>query len=129
MSEKSIEQYDPSKVMNLVKDRIKATFVSLIPDVEWEKMVNKEVDDYFKRKEDGYRRNSPSDFECDVRNVLRKRVEEVTKEIIEKEYTTSGYNLEINENIKKIIAENASQIFENIIGNMFQNAINNMRNH
>lgn len=38
-----IEKFDPSKLMDGVRDRIKATFVSLIPDDAWEKMVEKEI--------------------------------------------------------------------------------------
>ena len=38
-----IEKFDPSKLMDGVKDRIKSTFVSLIPDDAWEKMVEKEI--------------------------------------------------------------------------------------
>lgn len=38
-----IEKFDPSKLMEGVKDRIKATFVSLIPDEAWEQMLEKEI--------------------------------------------------------------------------------------
>lgn len=38
-----IEKFDPSKLMDGVKDRIKATFVSLIPDEAWEQMLEKEI--------------------------------------------------------------------------------------
>lgn len=38
-----IEKFDPSKLMDGVKERIKATFVSLIPDEMWEKMLEKEI--------------------------------------------------------------------------------------
>lgn len=38
-----IEKFDPSKLMDGVKDRIKATFVSLIPDEMWSQMVEKEI--------------------------------------------------------------------------------------
>ena len=38
-----IENFDPSKLMDGIKDRIKSTFVSLIPDDAWEKMVEKEI--------------------------------------------------------------------------------------
>ncbi len=38
-----IEKFDPSKLMDGVKDRIKSTFVSLIPDGAWEAMVEKEI--------------------------------------------------------------------------------------
>lgn len=38
-----IEKFDPSKLMEGVKDRIKATFVSLIPDEAWDQMLEKEI--------------------------------------------------------------------------------------
>ena len=38
-----IEKFDPSRLMDGVRDRIKATFVSLIPDDAWDKMVEKEL--------------------------------------------------------------------------------------
>lgn len=41
--ENQIEKFDPSKLMDGVKDRIKATFVSLIPDDAWNSMVEKEI--------------------------------------------------------------------------------------
>ena len=44
---KEIEKFDPSTLMQGVKDRIKATFVSLIPDTKWEEMVEAEVDAFF----------------------------------------------------------------------------------
>lgn len=41
--ENTVEKFDPSKLMEGVKDRIKATFVSLIPDDAWEQMLEKEI--------------------------------------------------------------------------------------
>ena len=41
--ENQIEKFDPSKLMDGVRDRIKATFVSLIPDDAWNSMVEKEL--------------------------------------------------------------------------------------
>ena len=41
--EDQIEKFDPSKLVDGVKDRIKATFVSLIPDDAWNSMVEKEL--------------------------------------------------------------------------------------
>ena len=41
--EQQIEKFDPSKLMDGVKDRIKSTFVSLIPDDMWNSMVEKEI--------------------------------------------------------------------------------------
>lgn len=38
MSE-SLEKYDPSKIMDVVRDRIKAEFVTMIPDEAWSEIV------------------------------------------------------------------------------------------
>lgn len=61
-----VEKFDPSRLMEGVKDRIKSTFVSLIPDEIWNQMVEKEIYifttgkiiprheiDYSQRDEDG----------------------------------------------------------------------------
>lgn len=42
-----LEKFDPSTLMQGVKDRIKATFVSLIPDPQWDQIVQKEIDAFF----------------------------------------------------------------------------------
>lgn len=41
-----VQKFDPATLMQGVKDRIKATFVSLIPEEQWEEMVKKEVDKF-----------------------------------------------------------------------------------
>ena len=38
-----IEKFDPAKLMDGVRDRIKATFVGMIPDQIWDKMVEREI--------------------------------------------------------------------------------------
>lgn len=50
----AIEKFDPSKLMDGVRDRIKATFVSMIPDAQWEQLVKAECDKFF-NLEDTYR--------------------------------------------------------------------------
>lgn len=48
-----IEKFDPSKLMEGVKDRIKATFVSMIPDDRWEELVKQVVDGFFTARPGG----------------------------------------------------------------------------
>jgi len=49
--ENGVEKFDPNTLMQGVKDRIKATFVSLIPDGKWDEMVQKEIDAFFNSEE------------------------------------------------------------------------------
>ena len=46
--ENQVEKFDPSRLMEGVKDRVKATFVSLIPDTEWEEMIKKEINTFLR---------------------------------------------------------------------------------
>lgn len=50
--ESQLEKFDPSTLMQGVKDRIKSTFVSLIPDAQWDSMVQKEIDSFFDDESD-----------------------------------------------------------------------------
>jgi hypothetical protein len=50
MADQLPQAFDPSKLMEGVRDRIKATFVSLMPDGVWEGMVKTEVDKFFKEE-------------------------------------------------------------------------------
>lgn len=43
MEQNQVEKFDPAKLMDGVKDRIKSTFVSLIPDDMWAQMIEKEI--------------------------------------------------------------------------------------
>jgi len=47
-----VQKFDPSTLMQGVKDRIKATFVSLVPDDQWDQMVQKEIDAFFNVEQD-----------------------------------------------------------------------------
>src|SRR5271156_2508268 len=46
-----ITKFDPATLMQGVRDRIKATFVSLIPEEQWESLVQKEVEAFFAVKQ------------------------------------------------------------------------------
>lgn len=41
--ENQIQKFDPSTLMQGVKDRIKSEFVALIPDEQWKQMIENEA--------------------------------------------------------------------------------------
>lgn len=45
-----VAKFDQASLMQNVRERIKATFVGLIPDEEWEALVRKEVDAFLNEK-------------------------------------------------------------------------------
>lgn len=154
MSEQ-IEKFDPSTLMQGVKDRIKATFVSLIPDAQWEIMVQKEIDAFFnetqkiifsERKKDvegRYHTENYATVEIQM-TPFRQMVWELCAEktiVLLKEKITNEYfnNLweptpeQLNENLKKIIVEAAPlatlKFFESMMFKMTTSLQNAIREH
>jgi len=127
-----IEKFDPSTLMQGIKDRIKATFVSLIPDDQWEQMVKTEIHKYFEKKgEAGYRRNEATEFEIMVRHTLD---EECRKRIItylsspefDVTWNNTGYPV-CTETMKKMLIDNSGDILANMMGGMFASMLQNFK--
>jgi hypothetical protein len=126
-----IQKFDPSTLMQGVKDRIKATFISLIPDDQWDQMVQKEIDLFFQPKE---RRNSIeriSDFSDLVQKEL---LEECKKRLItylaSEEFNAVWKNngqSATSEAVKKMIVENSGEIMMSAFGGMFTHMLHNFR--
>lgn len=139
----NVEKFDPSTLMQGVKDRIKATFVSLIPDGQWENMVQKEIDAFFElskvkvsksttittgsygssteRREINSEETLSSPFRELVWEHCAVLTKEILKEKIDKEYFTNHWTnnqLEVTDKMKDVIAEAApiaaAKFFENI---------------
>ena len=127
-----IEKFDPSTLMEGVRNRIKATFVSLIPDAQWEQMVNTEIEKFFKVEDrwESDNRTSKSPFTKIVREELDALARTKCKDMLEK-YTSaawSGNEPVLNAELKKLLEENAQTIFVEMFRGMFQSAVNDMRN-
>ncbi len=123
MAEEKVEKFDPSKLMDGVKDRIKATFVSLIPDDQWQIMIEKEVDHFFKYQRDsnvGYSRFQPTEFSALCQTLI---LEECKKQIAAyldgPEFKTVWNNnglATVAPAVEKIIIENAGEVLVTMIG-------------
>jgi hypothetical protein len=127
-----IEKFDPSKLMQGVKDRIKSTFVSLIPDDKWDELVKAEIDAWFKKSTYNNRYNQEvSSFQIVVEQTLNELAKEKVTDVL-REYTNTQWKDGkpiINEELKKIITENADKIFAQVIGQMVQNMLTNVRQY
>lgn len=151
-----IEKFDPSKLMQGVKDRIKATFVSLIPDEQWDQMVKKEIDAFFDpsttyAKEvitnsysSGYGSNNyntkimvtgdASVFRAIVFQLCIEKTCDIIKNQLTDTYFKEVYNLEnLDEGLKKVIQEAAPLAavkFMDSMAHMYANQLrNDIQNH
>jgi hypothetical protein len=129
-----LEKFDPSKLMNGVRDRIKATFVSLIPDAQWEQLVQAEADKFFKpfveRPYHDRTKELFSDFQLVCLSVMQEIGKEKMKEYLAKYENNiwSGNEVKVNDHLKQLLTEHASDILAGLIGHRVQQVVNDMKN-
>lgn len=132
-----IEPYNPQAIMQGVKDRIKATFVNLIPDEQWEEMVKKEVDDFFlatKTTEEnswGNKYQKHSTFgkmvEYELQAECKKRLMDyLASPDFEQKWENNGQVI-MSETVKNMVIENSGAIIANFFGNMLSTAFSSLR--
>ena len=129
--ENAVEKFDPSKLMDGVKDRIKSTFISLIPDGQWEQMVKNEIDDFInKRKKSPWSQETESKFSILVHETIAMILKDKIKKQLE-EFIGNRYDEKITPALDKLIKENAESLISGMMGNMLRNAISlmNQQNH
>lgn len=123
-----VTKFDATEALKSVKEKIKDSFVSLIPDEQWNEMVKKEVDTYFQVKDEGYgERGRSSNFTREVHTCLQEEVR-----VRVKEYLQENFNNVWNENgvpvcnakIEEMITKNAGKILSDMIGGSIQIALN-----
>ena len=120
-----IKTFDATEALKSVKERIKDSFVSLIPEAQWNEMVKKEVD---KQEERYINTNYSSNFTKDVHSVLQEEVKERIKEYLAANFSDIWYDNGIpicNSKVEEMITKNAGKILTDLIGGTIQMAIQN----
>ncbi len=125
-----VEKFDPSTLMQGVKDRIKATFVSMIPDVQWEQIVGAEVDSFLKKSDTSYNHNR--DYKSPLDVLIRQELNEWAKGKFAEYLQSEGMKTTWDENgkpvaseaVKKMILENSGQMLLSLFGGLFQTMMN-----
>ena len=122
-----IKKFDVNEAMKSVREKIKDSFVSLIPDDQWNEMVKKEIDEYFKSREEGYgNRGYASSFTKDVHFVLESEVKGRVKKYLDVNFNSvwdsNGYPI-CNAKIEEFISNNAGRVLADMIGSTIQMAL------
>jgi hypothetical protein len=125
--ENEIKKFDVNEAMKNVKDKIKDAFVTLIPDEQWNEMVKKEIDSYFKQTEARYdNRQYVSDFTRDVHSVLQQEVKNRVKTYLNDNFNATWYDNGVpvcNAKVEEMITKNAGKILSDMIGGTIQMAL------
>lgn len=134
--ETQMEKFDPSKLMDGVRDRIKSTFISLIPDDQWDKLVQAEIHRFFNAPSEERRNYNGRSTLTHFQEICDAELEKFAREKIAKFFTQYAnhdstyfgevYIPNINEHLKKLLEEAAPKLFVSAMGSMFQNVVNSM---
>lgn len=150
-----IQKFDPSTLMQGVKDRIKATFVSLIPDEQWEIMVEKEINTFFNLEQtitfseikkyptNGFHQENYSQkviqqtpFRSLIYEMLYEKSIEVIKKKLKDEWFGNAWPIteeNMSEKLKAVVKEAAPvamlRFFESIVFTSMNNLRNEIQNH
>lgn len=118
--------------MQGVKDRIKSTFVSLIPEEQWKEMIEKEVGKFFREYElRQYDTRYVSDFSVLVNSLLKEEAEKRMKEYLgspefQTVWTDNGPRI-ISQAIREMMIENSGLILCNMYQEMFTSMLHRFR--
>lgn len=145
--ENQVEKFDPSKLMDGVKDRIKTTFVSLIPDSQWETMCDAEMKKFFEPTWTGWDKKdrNPSEFEKIVTELMKEQCRKYLKELlakpeysIEQTWTSPSFSVDgsggamkttlsdhLDAMIKEKMPEMMQAMFSSVMADAFYQFFNN----
>lgn len=124
-----VQKFDPSLLMQGVRDRVKATFVSLIPEDHWQNLCEKEVKAFFEVKSQNSSYSNFSDFSKICQEVLKEISELKVREFL-LQYHSDNWengNVKLNDKFRELLINNANEVLMSAFGNMFQSVIYNMR--
>jgi len=126
--ENEVKKFDAADAMLSVKEKIKDAFVSLIPDEQWNEMVQKEIKSYFEVKEERYdNRMYASDFTRTVHSELTSEVKVRVKTYLQENFNNVWYDNGVpicNAKVEEMITKNAGKILSDMIGGSISMALN-----
>lgn len=122
----NIDKFNPQSLADTVKDRLKATFISLIPEEQWDQLVSNEIEVFFEKKEDAYSTNRTSSTK--FQQLIQKELENYSIERLKEYFASDQFRVAYDEKgepvmseaINKLIAENSGQMLMNLFHNAIQ---------
>lgn len=125
--ENETKKFDPADAMLSVKEKIKDSFVSLIPEEQWNETVKKEIERYFQEGQE-YHKVAASNFTRDVHAVLNEEVTQRVKFYLQQNFHTVWSDNGISKydaKVEEMITKNACKILADMIGGLIQLTLNN----
>lgn len=131
-----ITKFDPNKLVDRVRERVRGTIADLIPEDAWTAMVKKEIDLFLKettREAYNFNRNHeriPSGLATAVHDVLEEETKKRVKAILDSPEWGANWMVEgqVSNAVKDLVVKHAPEIVQSLLGNAVQQFVQNMRN-
>jgi hypothetical protein len=143
----NLEKFNPQNLMDSVREKIKMSFVGLIPDEEWDKLVKREIDAFFEpqtvkysKKVEAYGYSTGTTLtaeasESPFRRLVWEHCNDLTvkilKEVITKEYFTDVWTPkeeDLKPKMVELILETAPQSMLNFFQKVMMDQTQDLRN-
>lgn len=124
--------FDPGKLAEQLRDKIRIDMAKLMPDAMWEGLLKKEADKFF-AEETERRSYGKLQVITDFGRVVNEVLEEETKRRVKEMLSSSewagywgGQGEVAGERIKELVLENSSQILASLLANSIQGVVSQM---
>ena len=109
-----------------ITDRIKNSFVELIPEEVWKELVDKEIEKFTKPQGDRYNTRCP-EIESLIHAELKRRFELMIKEDLDKQ-NLYGNDGKMPAFISEVVKESAPALIEALFGEVVMRAVVSIKN-
>ena len=130
MGSEVAKRFDAAEFREQVEGRIKAEFMSLLPDEMFTEMVKDAIQRLTTSRTEGpdyNRRHVPSEFEKMVSEALKEDVVKQVRAVLAKPEWTGNWEGVIGEAVEELVKKNAAQMVASVFGSAIQHAINNAK--
>jgi len=115
-----IVKFDPAKWIDDVKQKIKAEFVGMVPEDQWDKMVQTEIESFINQELKVLVK------ECLTEECKKRMTEFFCSDNWQGQWDGNGYNI-LSKSVKDMIRDNMPAIIEGLVGSSLQGIMNSLR--
>ncbi len=110
-----------------ITDRIKDSFIDLVPEEAWRGMVEKEIANFIEPNKDHYNKTIPSPLQSLIHDELTRRFEVAIRAELDS-HPLCGIDGEASEFIKEVIKKVSPALVEGLFSEIVQRAVITVQN-
>ena len=136
MSSSDMQVFDPRSLQDKVIERIRSSFLELIPEDAWDELVGRELEKFFQTtKKTGYGASgvNPPEIEQMIHGALKSLIaERLAKDMAADGWFDTNYatnDQPVGERMTEALREIAPDLIAALMGSIMRESVQNMRDH